>query len=77
MAKRTGGLPGFLRSLDPDELECIEKAAADLNLSLHYFVGYARLQGEGYVESILADHLDRHRGGPKRGGQESKNGAVK
>ena len=72
MAKRTGGLPTGLKGLDPNELECIKSAASELNLSLPDFMVHARLRGGKYLESVLAEHLHKHRGGPERGGPRSQ-----
>jgi hypothetical protein len=77
MAKRTGGLPTGLKGLDTDELECIERAASALNLSLPDFMVHARFGGEKYLESVLSEYLHKHRGGPERGGPKSKGSADK
>lgn len=62
MAKRTSELPGALKSLDVDELECIKKEAKALGLTAREFMVHASTQGEGYIESILKDFLPKHRG---------------
>lgn len=55
MAKRIRNLPTVLRSLSPDELECIRKEATRLGLTAHQFVVHAKTQGSDYIGSLLED----------------------
>ena len=59
MAKRTGNkMPTVLRSLSPNELECIEAYAKKHGMNIRQFVGHARRLGADFLPGVLemADH---------------------